>query len=607
MKKTKLLSLLLSTAMLVTLFAGCTTGTTAGTTAGTPAPVVSGAPAAPGDAFNMNVCVAAEPQTIDPALNSAVDGGIMTQHMFEGLTKWADSGKALNATANTAELVNGQAKDYVKTVNADGTVTYTFTLRDDIKWSDGKPVTAKDFEFAWRRLVTPATAADYCNMLSMVANYDNVLTGKPALDANGKEQYIDKDKNPTTKDAEGAVLLKSYDDPSTFGVAAPDDKTFVVTLSYDCPYFLEICAFPACLPVREDMITKYGDKWTFTPESYISNGAYKMSEWVHNASITMVKNDQYYDVANLGPDSITFKLMDDQNAMLTAFRSGELQFINDMPVDEIAGLVASGELNIVDYLGTYYVCYQTQKAPFDDWRVRKAFTLAIDSKYIVDNVTQTGQIPADAFVSPGVSDAAEGSDFHTTGGAFWTAPTDTAQYEKNVAEAKQLLADAGFPDGAGFPVVTYLYNTSDNHKAIGEALQSQWQKALNVTVKIENQDWSVFLETRKQGDYQIARNGWISDYNDPMAYLDMWITGGGNNDAQYSNPDYDAAIKKALATSDPSERMKYMHEAEDIIIGKDWALGPIYFYTNKYMMNEKVTGMTYTPLGWFNFTHCVQA
>ena len=193
------------------------------------------------------------------------------------------------------------------------------------------------------------------------------------------------------------------------------------------------------------------------------------------------------------------------------------------------------------------------------------------------------------------------ADFRTAGGDYWTAPTTDEQYQKNVAEAKQLLADAGYPDGAGFPTVTYTYNTNDNHKKIGEALQQQWQTALGVSVKLENQDWSVFLENRKQGNYQIARNGWIADYNDPISFLDMWLTGGGNNDAQYSNADYDAAIAEAKSTADPAARMAAMHKAEDQIIGKDWALGPIYFYTQKYMLNDAVKGMYYTPLGYFFF------
>lgn len=531
------------------------------------------------ESFDLNVCVASEPQTIDPALNSAVDGAIMIQHFFEGLMKWADSGKPVNdkGNMNYAELVNGQASSYQKVVNDDGTVTYTFKIRPDAKWSDGKAVTANDFVYSWRRLADPNTAADYCYMIDMVKGYADVNSGKA--------------------------------DPSTLGVSAPDASTFEVVLTYDCPYFLEVCAFPAAFPVREDVVSAEPDTWTTSngSKNYITNGPWKMAEWVHDSYIKMVPNEYHYDVANLGPDSITFRLMADSNAMLAGFRSNDLQYINQVPVDETPSLIASGELDIVDYIGTYYVSYQTQAEPFDDWRVRKAFTLAIDSKYMVEQITQSGQVPATGFVPAGVYDAnPTGDDFRTVGGDYWEAPLTDEIYQKNCEEARQLLADAGYPNGEGFPVVTYLYNTSDAHKAIGEALQQMWQNALNVTVQLQNQEWNAFLETRKNGDFQVARNGWIADYNDPISFLDMWLTGGGNNDGQYSNPEYDAAIKEAKSSADPAVRMAAMHRAEDIIMGEDWALGPIYFYTNSYMMKENIKGAFYTPLGYYIFGYTYQ-
>ena len=559
------------------LLSGC-----GGTSAQSPSPSPSAsAPAesTPAEGFDMAVCIASEPQTIDPALNSAVDGAIMTQHMFEGLMKWSDSGNPVNEKGNMnyAALAAGQAESYEKTDNGDGTVTYTFKIRSDAKWSDGQPVTANDFVYSWQRLANPLTAADYCYMIDMVQGYAAVNAGEA--------------------------------DPTTLGVSAPDESTFVVNLTYDCPYFLEICAFPAAFPVRQDIIEAYGDTWTTDDNSshYISNGPWKLAEWVHDSYIKMVPNKYHYDAANLGPNSLTFQLMEDQNSMLAAYRSGDLQFIEDMPVDEIAGLLASGELNIVDYIGTYYVCYQTQAAPFDNALVRQAFTLAIDSKYIVEQVTQTGQVPATGFVPAGIYDAdANGDDFRTVGGDYWDAPVDDATYQANCEKARQLLAEAGYPNGEGFPTVTYLYNTSDAHKAVGEALQQMWQEELGVTVQLQNQEWNAFLETRKKGEYQIARNGWIADYNDPCSFLDMWYTGGGNNDAQYSNPEYDAMIDAAKATSDPAERMSYFHKAEDIIIGQDWALGPIYFYTQKYMMADDISGAFYTPLGYFIYGYCTK-
>ena len=512
--------------------------------------------------YNLAVCLASEPQSIDPALNSAVDGAIMINHMFEGLIKWVDDGEG------NAVSAPGQAESWEKTVNDDGTVTYVFTMRDGIKWSDGQPVTAGDFEYSWKRLANPETAADYCYMIDMVKGYAEVSTGAA--------------------------------DPDTLAVTALDDKTLEVVLTYDCPYFLEIAAFPATFPVRQDMV-EGNDEWTYDVNSYIGNGPYKMQEWSHNAYINVVKNENYYDYENLGPDSIRFTLLDDANAMLAAFNSGELDFIENFPTDEMANYLASGEITIADYLGTYYVCFNTEDEVFSDPRIRKAFSLVIDRNYIVENVSQAGEVPATAYVPSGVNDAegASGDDFRTVGGEYYSVAKE--DYEANCEEARALLAEAGYPGGEGFPTVEYTYNTDDKHKAIAEALQSMWQEELGVTVTLSNQDWNVFLESRKQGDYQIARNGWIADYNDPCSFLDMWYTDGGNNDAQYSNPEYDAQIDAAKATSDPAERMTAFHAAEDILIGQDSVLAPIYFYTQPYMLADDIDGMYYTPLGYFFF------
>lgn len=564
--KKRTLALMLTGAMCCGLLSGCGSKPAPGTTD----------TQTPADApFEVAVNFASEPQSIDPALNSAVDGAIMLNHMFEGLMKWADSGVETvgsGGNCNKATLVNGQAESYEKVVNADGTVTYTFTLRDDAKWSDGKAVTAGDFVYSWQRLVSPETAADYNYMVSDVVNANAIMAGEM--------------------------------DPSELGVSAPDDKTFVVTINADTPYFLEICAFPATFPVRQDIIEAKGDQWTFDLASYLSNGPYKLTAWEHDAQIVMEPNEHYYDVANLGPDKITFKLMDDENAMLSGFNSGELDFIQSVPQAEIPTLIGSGDLKIVDYVGTYYVCYQTQKEPFNNPLVRQAFTLAVDRTYIVEKVTQAGQVEASGFVPAGIYDAAgaSGDDFRTTGGKYY-AETD-ADYAANCEKARELLAKAGYPNGEGFPVVEYLYNTNDGHKAVGEALQYMWEKELGVTVTLNNQEWNTFLQTRKDGDYSIARNGWIADYNDPMCFLDMWITGSGNNDAQYTNPDYDALINAAKNTADASERMRLMHEAEDLLMGEEWVLNPLYFYTQTYMLSDRVDGMFYTPLGYFFFGNC---
>lgn len=576
MRKTKkLLSLALASTMAMTLAAcggGSTTTTTAApetTTAAaseageetTSASAETESGGASSDGFNLAVCLASEPQAIDPALNSAVDGAIMLNHFFEGLIKWVDDGEGNAMTAP------GQAESWEKAENDDGTVTYTLTLRDGVKWSDGKDVTAGDFEYSWKRLANPDTAADYCYMIDMVQGYAAVADGSA--------------------------------DPDTLGIKAIDDKTLEIVLSYDCPYFEEIMAFPATFPVRQDIV-EGNDEWTYDVASYVSNGPYKMKEWSHNAYILAEKNDNYYDYEKLGPDTIRFTLLDDSNAILAAYKSGELSFIEELPTDEMANYLASGELTVADYIGTYYVCFNTEDEVFSNPLIRKAFSLAIDRNYIVENVSQAGEVPATGYVPAGVNDAKGpgGDDFRTVGGEYYSVAEE--DYEKNCEEARALLAEAGYPNGEGL-TVEYMYNTNDKHKAIGEALQNMWKEQLGVTVNLSNQDWNVFLENRKQGDYQIARNGWIADYNDPCSFLDMWYTDGGNNDAQYSNPAYDAQIDAAKATANQDERMKAFHTAEDILIKEDSVLAPVYFYTQPYMLAPDIEGMYYTPLGYFFF------
>ncbi len=504
-----------------------------------------------------DVCFASEPSTIDPALNSAVDGGVMLNHAFEGLIRQVDDGKG------NAILEPGIAESW--DVSEDG-LEWTFHLRENAKWSDGKPVTAQDFFFAWNRLVDPKTTADYQYMLDMVAGYDKASKGEGKLE-----------------------------------IEAVDEKTFKVKLNTVCPYFEEICAFPSTFPVRADILEAHGDEWTFTPETYVSNGPYKMQEWKHNSNITFVKNPEYWDAENVKCETVKFHLMDDVNAQFAAFRGGELDYMQEAPENEVPGLIESGEMTIEDYIGTYYVTFNTSKAPFDDPRVREAFTLAIDRSRIVKEVTGRGEVEAGGFVPNGIYgvEGPGGKDFRTVGGDYYKATKD--DYEANCKKAKELLAEAGYPDGEGFPVIEYLYNTSESHKAVGEALQNMWQTKLGVQVTLQNQDWGVFLEERKSGNYQIARAGWIGDYNDPMTFLDQFLTGGGNNDPQYANPKYDKLIKAAKKSMDSKERMKLMHEAEDILIGKDYVVAPIYYYTQPYLVNEKMKGMYYTPLGFFFF------
>jgi oligopeptide transport system substrate-binding protein len=256
-------------------------------------------------------------------------------------------------------------------------------------------------------------------------------------------------------------------------------------------------------------------------------------------------------------------------------------------------------MNLVNYLGAYYINFNNQRPPFDNVNVRKAFSLVIDRNFIVNQITRSGQRAAGAFVPFGMSDIEPSSDFRVVGGDYISI--DEADYADNVAEAKRLMALAGYPEGRGFPVVEYLYNTMDSHRAIAEALQYMWRTHLGVNVSLGNQEWAVFLDTRRRGDYMISRDGWVADLSDPITFLDLFVTGVPSNNAQYSNEDVDDLIARVKSTAVQAERIRLMHEVERIILSRDMAIAPLYFNTNSYMMNPRVQGAFYTPLGYYFF------
>lgn len=508
-------------------------------------PAASGQPTASGNGTTLEVCVGPEPDTIDPALNSSVDGGTLVNHAFEGLMRLASDG--VSYEEGLAEKVE-QSED---------NLTYTFTLRDGLKWSDGTDLTANDFVYSWNRAIAPETAADYAYMFECIEGYDK----------------------------------------GELAVTAVDEKTLEVKLIAVTPYFLELCAFPAYLPVQQATVEAAGEAWATDPSTYVCSGPYKLVQWQHDSFMLYEKNEYYWDVDSLGPDAIRFVLMEDPNAQLSAYETGELSFIDDCPTDEIAAQKENAEFHIEGQLGTYYVSFNVQKEPLNNPLVRKALILAIDRQYICDEIGQTGQQPAGAFVAMGLSDADTTKEFREVGGDYYN-PTD---YEGNLELAKKTLAEAGYPDGEGLPTIEYLYNEGGSHGVIGEALQDMWSK-IGVNVELVSQEWSTFLNTRKNGDYYIARNGWLGDYNDPISFLDMWITGGGNNDAQWSNTDYDALITQIKSSSDPEERMQLMHQCEDMIFD-DWMLCPIYYYVDIYMLKDTVDGFYSSPLGFKFFKY----
>ena len=497
------------------------------------------------DGFTFTACVGSEPDTIDPALNSAVDGAILCIHGFEGL---------MTQDTDGVSMTYGQAESH--TVSEDGLV-YTFTLREGLKWSDGSAFTANDFVYSWNRAVNPTTAADYAYMFESIEGYDEAAEGNGSLN-----------------------------------VVAQDDRTLVVTLKAVTPYFLELCAFPTFFPVQQAAVEANPDGWATDPSSYVGNGPYKLVEWVHDSYMLYEQNENYWNIENLGPDAIKFVLMDDPGSQLAAYETGELLVIEDVPTDEIKSLSGNADFYKEGQIGTYYVSYNTENEILSNPLVRKALTLAVDRQYICEEIGQAGQVPAGAFAPMGLTDADASKEFREVGGDYY----DPYDYEGNLELAKAALAEAGYPNGEGLPVFEYLYNEGGSHDVIGQALQNMWAQ-IGVQVELVSQEWATFLNTRKNGEYDIARNGWLGDYNDPISFLDMWITGGGNNDAQWSNSDFDALISQVKASSDQAERMQLMHQAEDIIFD-EWMLCPIYYYVDLYMTSEKVDGVFSSPLGY---------
>ena len=533
--KKKIAVLLASALAMSTALAGCSNSGSGGSSKG----------------VELNVNVGPEPATIDPAKNSAVDGATLINHAFEGLMKLDKDNK----------IVEGQAAKYE--VNKDETV-YTFTLREGIKWSDGEQVKAEDFVYAWQRLVDPKTGADYNYMIDMVKNANEIMAGKKK--------------------------------PKELGIKALDEKTVEVTLTTPTPYFLEVCAFPATFPVRKDIVEANADTWSTDPKTYIGNGPYVLKSWEHQSKMTYVKNENYYDLKKLGPDTINFVLMEDKNTMLSAYKNNEILFADDLPSEEIDAMKDKG-LVIEKQLGTYFLSINVKKEGLDNVKVREALSLALDRDYIVEKVAKGGQIPADSFVTTGLTDADGKTEFHENAKKWY----DAKDYKGNVEKAKKLLKEAGYENGKGLPSIELMCNPG--HEPIMEAVQNMWKENLGLNVTISSQDWNVFLETRKEGDFQVARDGWLGDYNDPISFIDMWITGGGNNNAQWSNKEYDKIVSEIKSTTDAKERYAKMHEAEDIL-AKDMPIIPIYFYTDLYLISDKLEGMYTSPLGYKYFMYC---
>ena len=506
------------------------------------------------------------PETLDPALNSAVDGGNTIITVFETL---------LIINENN-EAVPGQAESW--TTSEDG-LTWTFTMRDGLKWSDGSELNAKDFEYSFKRMADPDTAAPYAETcLGMIDGFEEAAG------------FPDADGNPTVEPNLDALNVKASD----------DGKTLTIVLGYPCSYFDKIAAFAAMSPVQKATVEANGDAWCTSPDTYVCNGPYMITEWTPSERIVLTKNPNYvggWDNSKIVSDSITLLLLEDSSASFAAYNSGEAVMIKDVPTDEIPSLTKAedgGDFYVDTILGTYYVSLNLKRDAFKDAKVRKALSLAIDRDYVANTIMQGTYSTADSIVGPGIVD--EKGNFHDNG----NAPYISADYEANLAEAKKLLAEAGYPNGEGYPTIEYSCNDAGYHVPLAEYLQQAWGD-LGITLTISKMEWSSFTAARRAGEYDVARNGWVMDYNDPSNMLDLFCSGNGNNDGKYSNPEFDAAIE-ASRVADVSEHFAQLHKAEDILM-EDTGCLPIAYYNDYWLQSSSLKGIWHNPYGYWYFQY----
>ena len=553
--KKRILPLLLTAAMVAGL-AGCGSSAAKETTAASDNNQTTAESTEAGSTTGekiLKVQVGPDPETVDPALNSAVDGGNMILHAFEGLLTLDENG----------QLKEGQAESWE--TSEDG-LTWTFHLRDGLKWSDGTDLTAKDFVYSWQRVCDPNVAAPYAEtVLGMVKGYDEAIAG----------------------------------DITKLDVQAPDEKTVVVNLANPCSYFGELAAFATLNPVQQATVEANGDAWATSADTYISNGPFMMTEWVPGSHITFSKNPNYWNAEAIKLDKLEFELIEDPNAAYSAYTSGEVDMIKDVPTEEIPSLQGNDDFHVDPIIGKYYVSLNLQKEYFQDARVRKALSLAIDRNYVANTLMQGTYSPASAIVGPGWLDT-DGSSFaeNANGG---TPYIDNDNFDANLEEAKKLMEEAGYPNGEGFPQIEYTTNDAGYHKVVAEYLQQAWA-AIGIDLKVNIVEWASFTPMRRNGEFDVARNGWVGDYTDPSNILELFCTTNGNNDGKYTNADFDAAIEDSRATTDAATRSADLHKAEDTLMN-DAGCIPIAYYNDFWLQSSKITGSWHSSNGFWYFMY----
>ena len=493
------------------------------------------------NAGKLNIFMASEPDHIDPALNSTVDGGCLAVNSFEGLMRYNAEGKLEPACAESYE------------VSEDG-LTYTFTMRDGLKWSNGDELTAKDFEWSWRRAADPKTAADYSYLCAVFAGYDDTK-GLAADDV----------------------------------VASDDGKTLTVKLKAVTPYFLDLCAFPFFFPVNQKSVEGNDDWANDASDKFVTNGAFTLKEWKHDSSMTYVKNPNYWDAESVKTEKMNWPISESQSTRLTLVEGGEADMTVEPPVADQKRLEEAGLLHIGPMLGNYYYVFNVKADPFTNPDVRKAFSMVINRANIVNNIVRGGKEAAYAFVPYGMLESNGREDFREAGSYL--------VYE-DVEQAKEILKKAGYDKNHPLPQITILYNTSELHKSIAEAIQDAWVNAFDADVRLQNQETKVFLADREAGKYQVARASWVADYSDPQNFLEVFSA--EDNDGQYHSDEYNELIARIRITPNGAVRDALMHEAEKMIFDESLVM-PLYFTTQPYVTNGTIQNYFWTTLGLVDF------
>lgn len=497
--------------------------------------------------FNWNI--GADPKTIDPVLNGASDGGDVINQTFEGLTR-----------EKSGTVYPGIATDWE--ISDDG-LTVTFNLRES-NWSDGSPLTAHDFVYSWKRGMDPATASEY----AWIWEYTNIVG---AFDA---------------------VNGASLDD---VGVRAVDDYTLEAKLETPTDYIVSLLSFYHFLPTKQSAVEAGAEgAWAKDASKVVSNGPFLLTDYQIGNGLTLVRNPEYWNASEVKIDRIEGKFIDEQSTAYTAYQSGDLDFLPSVPPAEISSLIAEDpNFHVFPLLGTYYYNINMDLDLYKDVRIRRAMNLAIDRELICETMA-SGQVPATGFVPPGFMDN-NGKDFFEESGMYGLA-ADASKIE----EAQALLADAGYPNGEGFPEFTIMYNTSEGHQQAAELVQEMLKTNLGMKVKLENQEWAVFQDTRRQGDFEVARGGWLTDFMDPMGMLAIFTTDNDYNDPRFTNARYDELLSIAAKTRG-EEHFDALYEAQDILMG-ELPIITVYHYTEVMLVNPKLQGWDRSVLGTIDFS-----